>query len=341
MNNKIESILRTVFHPAESADIVSLGMVEKIKVSTDEILIILQMKRVKDPFAAKIKRRIEDAIVTAEPQYEGKVSVIIKEAAPKEVKSHKASPATNIINRVIAISSCKGGVGKSTVTSLLARTLASKGFKVGIVDTDIYGPSMPQMFGVEDYMPIPVEIEGRELIEPALVDDIKIMSIGFFIKSTDALVWRGPMATNALKQLIHQTNWGNLDFLLIDLPPGTGDVHLTVLSELKVNGAIIVTTPQKIALADVVRGIEMFKKDGVNIPIIGLVENMAWFSPAEDPNKRYYIFGKGGGTELAAERGIPLLSQVPIVLSEGEEGSLSLENTTLKECYDKIAGYVI
>lgn len=341
MENKIEGILKTIFHPAEGADIVSLGMVDKVKVSADEILIILQMKRVKDPFTAKIKRRVEDAIIAAEPQYNGKVSVIVKEAAPKEVKSHKASPATNILKRVIAVSSCKGGVGKSTVTSLLARTLAAKGFRVGIVDTDIYGPSIPQMFGVEGYVPLTATADDKELIEPAIVDGIKIMSIGFFIKPTDALAWRGPMATSALKQLIHQTKWDTLDYLLIDLPPGTGDVHLTVLSELRVDGAIIVTTPQKIALADVVRGIEMFKKDGINVPIIGLVENMAWFSPADDLEKRYYIFGKGGGKELAAEKDIPLLAQIPIVMAEGESATLSLDNQDLKECYDKIAAYVL
>ncbi|MEG2318778.1 MAG: P-loop NTPase, partial [Rikenellaceae bacterium] len=178
-------------------------------------------------------------------------------------------------------------------------------------------------------------------IEPCVVDNIKIMSIGFFIKPTDALVWRGPMATNALKQLIHQTKWDTLDYLLIDLPPGTGDVHLTVLSELKVNGAIIVTTPQKIALADVVRGIEMFGKEGIKVPILGLVENMSWFTPAESLDKKYYIFGKGGGKELAAERGIPLIAQIPIILAEGEDVSLSLNNKELKECYDKIAAYVI
>lgn len=341
MEKKIESILKTVFHPADGADIVSLGMVDKIKVSADEILVILQMKRVKDPFASKIRRRVEDAIIAAEPQYDGKVSVIVKDAAPKEVKSHKEPPATNKIKKVIAVSSCKGGVGKSTVTSLLARTLAKKGFSVGIVDTDIYGPSIPQMFGVEGYMPLSATADGKELIEPAVADGIKIMSIGFFIKPTDALVWRGPMATSALKQLIHQTKWDTLDYLLIDLPPGTGDVHLTVLGELKVDGAIIVTTPQKIALADVVRGIEMFKKDGINVPIIGLVENMAWFSPADDLEKRYYIFGKGGGKELAQEQNIPLLSQIPIVMAEGENATLSPDNQVLRECYDKIAAYVI
>ncbi|MEG2759319.1 MAG: Mrp/NBP35 family ATP-binding protein, partial [Rikenellaceae bacterium] len=304
-------------------------------------LIILQMKRVKDPFAAKIKRRVEDAIIAFYPQYAGKVSIIVKEAAPKEVKPQPKTPETNIIKKVIAVSSCKGGVGKSTVTAFLARTLAERGYKVGLVDTDIYGPSIPQMFGVEGYMPSSVEVDGKDLIEPCVVDNIKIMSIGFFIKPTDALVWRGPMATNALKQLIHQTKWDTLDYLLIDLPPGTGDVHLTVLSELKVNGAIIVTTPQKIALADVVRGIEMFGKEGIKVPILGLVENMSWFTPAEALDKKYYIFGKGGGKELAAERGIPLIAQIPIILAEGEDVSLSLNNKELKECYDKIAAYVI
>ena len=219
------------------------------------------------------------------------------------------------IGKVLAVASGKGGVGKSTVTANLALTLRNMGYRVGILDADIYGPSQPKMFGVEGYLPDAVQEEGTDRIVPAESMDIRLMSIGFFIKPTDALLWRGAMAVSALKQMIHQTKWGTLDFLLADLPPGTGDVHLSIIGELKIDAAVIVSTPQQVAVADVVRGVEMFRNENVNIPVAGVIENMAWFTPEELPENRYYIFGKGGARRYAEENGVDFLGEIPIVQS--------------------------
>ena len=219
------------------------------------------------------------------------------------------------IGKVLAVASGKGGVGKSTVTANLALTLRNMGYRVGILDADIYGPSQPKMFGVEGYLPDAVQEEGTDRIVPAESMDIRLMSIGFFIKPTDALLWRGAMAVSALKQMIHQTKWGTLDFLLADLPPGTGDVHLSIIGELKIDSAVIVSTPQQVAVADVVRGVEMFRNENVNIPVAGIIENMAWFTPEELPENRYYLFGKGGARRFAEEHGVDFLGEIPIVQS--------------------------
>ena len=220
------------------------------------------------------------------------------------------------VKKVIAVVSGKGGVGKSTVTANLAVALRQRGYNVGILDADIYGPSQTKMFGCESYVPDAERDDmGHDFIIPSQSLGIKIMSIGFFIKPTDALMWRGGMAVNALHQLIHQTRWGKLDYLLIDLPPGTGDIHLSIINELKISGAVIVSTPQQVAVADVVRGVEMFRHPQVNIPVLGVVENMAWFTPEELPNNRYYIFGKGGAAKYATEAGVDVLGEVPIIQS--------------------------
>jgi ATP-binding protein involved in chromosome partitioning len=228
---------------------------------------------------------------------------------------------TSTIGKVVAVASGKGGVGKSTVTSNLAVALANMGYKVGVLDADIYGPSQSKMFGVEDYLPDAVQVDGRDYIIPAEVGNIKIISIAMFIRPTDALLWRGTMANSALRQLIHQTQWGELDYLLIDLPPGTGDIHLSIISELTIDGAVIVSTPQQVAVADVVRGVEMFRNPNVNIPVLGVIENMSWFTPAELPENRYYIFGKGGAARYAEQVGVDLLGQIPIIqaIMEGSD----------------------
>lgn len=267
----------------------------------------------------------------------------------KEIKHKENVMATgndSKFGRIIAISSCKGGVGKSTTTANIAVTLAQMGYRVGLLDADIYGPSIPKMFGLEDYRPASHKtMDGKDMILPAEKYGVKINSIGFYIAPTDALVWRGAMATNALKQLINQTLWGELDYLLIDLPPGTGDVHLTILGELKLDGAIIVSTPQKIALADVVRGIEMFRSEKINVPIIGLIENMSWFTPEELPNNRYYIFGKDGCVELAKTYNLPLIGQIPIIQSIRESCDKgipqSLTNETSRKKYEEVANAII
>ena len=264
-------------------------------------------------------------------------------AAPRP--EPKLKTTTGGIAKVIAVASGKGGVGKSTVTANLAVALRNMGFRVGILDADIYGPSQPKMFGVEGYLPDAVQEEGADHIVPAEPMDIRLMSIGFFIKPTDALLWRGAMAVSALKQMIHQTKWGTLDFLLADLPPGTGDVHLSIIGELKIDSAVIVSTPQQVAVADVVRGVEMFRNENVNIPVAGIIENMAWFTPAELPENRYYIFGRGGARAFAERSGVDFLGEIPIVQSimeGGEEGRPAAGiDPRVEEYYREIAEKVV
>ncbi len=331
MQEKILSLLGEVIHPETEQGLVESGFVESISADEQKITITLAFAKVRDPFSIKIKNQVEALLGEHYPSHKGSISVIIKEGAHAKPKPKEAPTATTAIANIVAISSAKGGVGKSTVTANLATTLRDMGFRVGILDADIYGPSQHKMFGAEEYMPEAVEEDGFDYIIPATVQDIKLMSIGFFVKPTDALMWRGVMATNALKQLIHQTKWGTLDFLLIDLPPGTGDIHLSLLTELKVTSAVIVSTPQQVALADVVRGVEMFRHPQVNIPIAGVIENMAWFTPAELPNNRYYIFGREGAAKLAAECGIELLGSIPIVQSIMECADNGTPAATLHE----------
>ena len=236
---------------------------------------------------------------------------------------HKPAPVDTSLSRVsniIAVASGKGGVGKSTVAANLAVALAQLGYKTGLIDADVYGPSVPKMFHAEHEKPEIRQEENKDIIVPIERYGVKILSIGFFVDAQDALVWRGPMATNALKQLIHQGDWGELDFLMIDMPPGTGDVHLTMVQEMSITGAVIVSTPQQVALADAIKGINMFRGEKINVPVLGLIENMAWFTPAELPENKYYIFGKEGCSKLAAQSNVPLLGQIPLVQSVCEDG---------------------
>ena len=319
MNEKLEKLLRSIIHPETERNIVDSGFVDRADLGDDgSVAITLRFQKARDPFAQKIKRQVEELMERSFP--ESKCMVIIREAAPKPRRQENPTTTTDIC-RVIAVASGKGGVGKSTVTANLAVALRQRGYNVGIVDADIYGPSQTKMFGVEDYVPDAERDEnGNDFIIPAQSYGIKIMSIGFFIRPTDALMWRGGMAVNALHQLIHQTRWGKLDYLLVDLPPGTGDIHLSIINELKISGAVIVSTPQQIAVADVVRGVEMFRHQQVNIPVLGIVENMAWFTPEELPDNRYYIFGKGGAKRYAEQVGVDLLGEVPIIQSIMEGG---------------------
>jgi ATP-binding protein involved in chromosome partitioning len=319
MNEKLEELLRSIIHPETERNIVDSGFVDRADLGEDgSVAITLRFQKARDPFAQKIKRQVEVLMESNFP--DSKVMVIIREAAPKPRRQENPSTTTDIC-RVIAVASGKGGVGKSTVTANLAVALRQRGYNVGIVDADIYGPSQTKMFGVEGYVPDAERDEnGNDFIIPAQSYGIKIMSIGFFIRPTDALMWRGGMAVNALHQLIHQTRWGKLDYLLVDLPPGTGDIHLSIINELKISGAVIVSTPQQIAVADVVRGVEMFRHQQVNIPVLGIIENMAWFTPEELPNNKYYIFGKGGAKRYAEQVGVDLLGEVPIIQSIMEGG---------------------
>ncbi|MDE7305283.1 MAG: Mrp/NBP35 family ATP-binding protein [Alistipes sp.] len=319
METQIKQLLGTVVHPETGTDIVTGGMVEHLAATDEKKTVVLRFAKTRDPFAVKIKNQVEALLKEHFPQSE--ILVVVKEGGQAPRPEPKTTTTTGTIAHVVAIASGKGGVGKSTVTANLAIALRNMGFRVGILDADIYGPSQPKMFGVEGYVPDAVQEDGTDLIVPAESMDIRLMSIGFFIKPTDALLWRGAMAVNALKQMIHQTKWGTLDFLLLDLPPGTGDVHLSIIGELKIDAAAIVSTPQQVAVADVVRGVEMFRNPNVNVPVAGIIENMAWFTPEELPQNRYYLFGKGGARRFAEENGIDFLGEIPIVRSimEGAE----------------------
>jgi ATP-binding protein involved in chromosome partitioning len=338
----IKNRLAGVVHP-ETGEAID---VQKLTVSPLAVRFTIALKRARDPFASALKKQAIAAITDKFPGTE--VTVFFEEPAPKARPEAKPLPEPGAIAGgacVVAVASGKGGVGKSTVTANLALALAGMGYRVGILDADIYGPSQGLLFGVGDYRP-PVEHEnGVDYMMPALAHGIKIMSIGFFIDPSDALVWRGPMATSALRQLIHQTRWGELDYLLLDMPPGTGDVHLTVLQEIKVAGAVVVTTPQQLAVADVVRGIAMFRAEKIGVKVLGIVENMAWFEPAETNGKRYYIFGEGGGRKLAEAQGVPLLAEIPLVLPAGTPLSTTrsgiVDNPVTKGEYHTLAQNII
>ncbi len=344
MNEQLEQLLRTIIHPETNDNIVVSGFVDRADRGEDgSIAITLRFQKARDPFAQKIKRQVEALMTATFP--ENQVMVIIREAAPKPRRQENVSTTTDIC-RIVAVASGKGGVGKSTVTANLAVALRQRGYNVGILDADIYGPSQTKMFGVEGYIPdAERDEEGHDFIIPSQSLGIKIMSIGFFIKPTDALMWRGGMAVNALHQLIHQTRWGKLDYLLIDLPPGTGDIHLSIINEIKISGTVIVSTPQQVAVADVVRGVEMFRHPQVDIPVLGVVENMAWFTPEELPENRYYLFGKGGAKRYAEEAGVDLLGQVPIIQSimEGSDAGRPAGgfDHRVEEYYAEIAAKVV
>jgi len=316
--------LAQIIHPEFEKNIVELGMIENINISDIEISFSLLPKKQRDPFFTSIKKNCERLLSEKFPSLKINISEPHKEKQEDTAKNKNEQSSMSFVlqnvKHIVAVASGKGGVGKSTISVNLAASLAAKGLKIGLIDADIYGPSVPKMLGVQDAKPIMTQIENFDLIEPVEHYGVKIMSMDFFVNHNDALIWRAPMAVSALKQIIGQTNWGNLDFLLVDLPPGTGDIHLTLAQDLKLTGAIIVTTPQPVALADVVKGINMFRQEKINVPILGLVENMAWFTPAELPENKYYIFGKNGGKETAAEMQIPLLAQIPIVQSIRENG---------------------
>ena len=315
----IMDALAKVRYPGTGKDLVTMGMVEdNIRIDGNKVSFSLLFEKPNDPFIKSVVKAAETAILTyvgEEVDIKGNITVDAKQAARPE--PDKLLPE---VKNIIAVSSGKGGVGKSTVAANLAVALALQGHKVGLLDADIFGPSQPKMFNVEEARPYMVEVGGRELIEPAANYGVKLLSIGFFVNKEDAVLWRGAMASNALKQLIGDANWGDLDYFLIDLPPGTSDIHLTMVQTLAITGAIVVSTPQEVALADARKGISMFTGEKINVPVLGLVENMSWFTPAELPENKYYLFGKEGGKRLAEELNIPLLGQIPIVQSICEGG---------------------
>ncbi len=317
---QIIDALRHVRYPGTGKDLIESGMLEDdIRISGYEVSFSLIFQKDNDPFMKSVLKAAEVALQT---YINPNVAVNIHPKFVKQLQTTsndlKRSPIC--AKHIIAIHSGKGGVGKSTVTANLAVALAQAGYRVGLLDADIHGPSMPKMFHTEDCRPVSVEEDGRTLIEPIEQYGVKMLSIGFFVNPEQAVIWRGGMASNAIKQLIEDAHWGELDYFLIDLPPGTSDIHLTLIAELQLTGVIVVTTPQPVALVDARKGVEMFRNEKVNVPIVGLIENMAWFTPAELPQNRYYIFGKDGGKKLAEELNIPLLGQIPLVQSIREGG---------------------
>lgn len=317
--DSVLTALSHVKHPAKSVNIVQAGMVSDIQIEGTDISFTLTFPRANDPLISSVEKACRKAILFyVHPEAQIQIHVAFEQAT----ETPKEEPLK--IKHIIAVASCKGGVGKSTVAANLAIGLHQLGYRVGLLDADIYGPSMPMMLHAEGGATARQDENGKEWIVPAETYGIKMLSIGFFVSAEQAVIWRGPMASSALKQLIHQGDWGELDFLVLDMPPGTSDIHITLVHELQISGAIIVTTPQAVALADVVKGIDLFRNDAVKVPILGLVENMAWFTPAELPDHKYYIFGKEGGKKIAEAENIPLLAQIPLVqsITEGcDEGT--------------------
>lgn len=322
--NEVNKWLLEVEHPAKGdRSIVELGMVENVVVEDNKVTVTLGFSKHRDPLAEYLIGSTKAAVIRNAPAgTQVEVKTIIKEASAPKKKPGLDLGFEEVegIKHIIGIASGKGGVGKSTVAVNMAIALARLGYKVGLADADVYGPSVPKMTATEGLIPDAFQEEEKEIIVPLEKYGVKWMSIGYFAKPEQALIWRGPMACNALKQMILQVRWGELDFLLIDMPPGTGDIHISLVHDIPMEAAVIVSTPQDVALADVEKGVNMFRNESVNKPILGLVENMAWFTPAEHPDERYYIFGKDGGMRMAEKYQIPLLGQIPIVQSIREGG---------------------
>ena len=310
--------MRHVRYPGTGKDVVESGMLEDdIRISGFEVSFSLIFEKDTDPFMKSVLKASEVALRT---YIDPNITAHIHTKSKIETQKSKVENQAVHAKHIIAIHSGKGGVGKSTVAANLAIALANRGYRVGLLDADIHGPSMPKMFHTEDCRPVSVEEDGRTLIEPIEQYGVRMLSIGFFVDPGQAVIWRGGMASNAIKQLIQDAHWGELDYFLIDLPPGTSDIHLTLIATLQLSGAIVVTTPQPVALVDARKGVEMFRNEKVNVPILGFIENMAWFTPAELPENRYYIFGRDGGKRLAEELNVPLLGQIPLVQSIREGG---------------------
>ncbi|MBQ7419720.1 MAG: Mrp/NBP35 family ATP-binding protein [Prevotella sp.] len=342
MNSKlypqiIIEALQTVTYAGTKKNVVESGMVvDQPTVAAPQkegdpwkVGVILEFPRDTDPFLKSTVKAAEAAIKYHCKQLTADIEVTIQTEFKSKPRPEVGKLLPQVKN-IVAVSSGKGGVGKSTVSANLAIALARLGYKVGLLDADIFGPSMPKMFKVEDARPYAVNVEGRDLIEPIEAYGVKLLSIGFFVSPETATLWRGGMASNALKQLIADADWGELDYLILDTPPGTSDIHLTLLQTLAITGAIIVSTPQQVALADARKGIDMYRNEKVNVPILGLVENMAWFTPAELPDNRYYIFGKEGCKQLAEEMKVPLLAQIPLVqgiCDSGDQGTPAALNS--------------
>ncbi len=347
LNKKdILKALESITVPGEGQNMVESGAVTNVMTFGDEVIVDITIK---NPSLQAKKRAEVDILKTIHEQvYEkAKITVNVKVEAPAKPKSNviKGKPIPGIKN-IVAVASGKGGVGKSTVTANLAVTLAKMGFKVGVLDADIYGPSIPIMFDVEAEKPLAVNVDGKSKMKPIENYGVKVLSIGFFTQPNQAVIWRGPMAAKALNQMIFDAHWEALDFLLLDLPPGTGDIHLSIMQSLPITGAVVVSTPQNVALADAKKGVAMFQQESINVPVLGIIENMSYFTPEELPENKYYIFGEEGARNLAEDLEVPFLGELPLVQSIREAGDIGRPAalqvaTPLEKAFEKLTQNVV
>lgn len=317
----IQEVLEGLTVPGEGQNLMASGAVKNINTFGDEVVIDLVLKNPSLQARKKVEVEILKSI-HSKVYNKAKITTNVKVETPPKVDAPINGEPIKGISSIVAISSGKGGVGKSTVTSNIAVTLSQMGFKVGVLDADIYGPSIPTMMDMEGERPLSVTIDGKSKMQPIENYGVKVLSIGFFTQPNQAVIWRGPMASKALNQMIFDAAWGELDFLLIDLPPGTGDIHLSIVQSLPISGAVVVSTPQNVALADAKKGIAMFQQDSIQVPVLGVVENMAYFTPEELPENKYYIFGKEGAKNLATDTQVPFLGEIPLVQSVREAGDV-------------------
>jgi len=337
---QIKEVLKKVKYPGKG-DIVSMGMVEKAEHTEEGIIIILKTEKQKDPVASSLKHACVQALKDEFGPDTVISSINIKGPEPR-VQAKKLEPdLVPGVKNIIAIASGKGGVGKSTIAVNTAVALARQGYSTGLLDADIFGPSAPKMLDTENERPGVRRDGEKEVVIPITKYGVKVLSVGYFISQNDAVVWRGPMASNFLKQMLGQGDWGDLDFLIVDLPPGTSDIHLTLVQEVSVTGVVIVSTPQKVALADAIKGISMFRNEKIDVPVLGLVENMSWFTPAELPDNKYFIFGKEGCKKLAEDMSVPLLGQIPVIEGICESGDsgipVALKDDATGKAFEKLA----
>ncbi len=340
---EIMSALETITVSGEGKNMVEGGAVQNVITFADEVIVDLVLSTP----ALHIKKRAENDVIKVikdkvHPDAQVKVNIKVNAPSKPEIKG-KAIPG---IHNIVAIASGKGGVGKSTVTANIAVTLAKMGFKVGVLDADIYGPSIPIMFDVAQERPLSVNVNGKSKMKPVENHGVKVLSIGFFTQPNQAVIWRGPMASKALNQLIFDADWGELDFMLVDLPPGTGDIHLSIMQSLPITGAVVVSTPQNVALADARKGVAMFQQESINVPVLGIVENMAYFTPEELPENKYYIFGKEGARNLAEDLEVPFLGEIPLVQSIREAGDVGRPaamqtGTLLEQAFETLTRNVV
>ncbi|MBC7000584.1 Mrp/NBP35 family ATP-binding protein [Cytophaga sp. FL35] len=339
--------LENITVPGEGQNMVESGAVKNVQIFGDEVEVDISISN--PSLQARKKTEVEILKVIHREVYEkAKIKINIKVDAPAakpKTNEIKGKPIPGIQN-IIAVASGKGGVGKSTVTANLAVTLAKMGFKVGLLDADIYGPSMPIMFDVANEKPLAVNVDGKSKMKPVENYGVKLLSIGFFTQPNQAVIWRGPMASKALNQMIFDAAWEELDFLLVDLPPGTGDIHLSIMQAMPITGAVVVSTPQEVALADAKKGVAMFQQETINVPVLGIIENMAYFTPEELPNNKYYIFGKEGAKYLAEDLQVPFLGEIPLVQSVREAGDVgrpaALQTATpIEEAFEELTKNVV